>query len=192
MEEAPACGAAHVPPGRLAVGMVTSALACAFQTGTLIGNDYADIENIRMEFPRFGRRSVRLATRPHGRARTSSGSSPARHPYPAQSPPLAQALFDVSRRALARTGAGTEPAVLGLGALLASMKGSVGASVATLATRQASRRKLKRAGQPPRTRRSNRSTAPIWPPFSISSRPSSAWFSLCARLSVTPGSMVVA
>ena len=47
--------------------------------------------------------------------------------------PLAQTLFKVGSRALARTGAGTELAGLGLGALLAPMNGSVGASVATLA-----------------------------------------------------------
>jgi tripartite ATP-independent transporter DctM subunit len=46
--------------------------------------------------------------------------------------PLAQVLFRALSRALARTGAGTALAGLGLGVLLAPMNGSVGASVATL------------------------------------------------------------
>jgi len=43
--------------------------------------------------------------------------------------PLAQALFGVARRALARTGAGAPLAGLALGGLLAPMNGSVGAGV---------------------------------------------------------------
>ena len=46
--------------------------------------------------------------------------------------PLAQMIFRVGSRALARTGAGGPLAGLGLGVLLAPMNGSVGASVATL------------------------------------------------------------
>jgi len=46
--------------------------------------------------------------------------------------PLAQMIFRVGNRALARTGAGGPLAGLGLGVLLAPMNGSVGASVATL------------------------------------------------------------
>src|SRR6266566_4740544 len=46
--------------------------------------------------------------------------------------PLAQILFRVGTRALARTGVAPQLTGLGLGALLAPMNGSVGASVAML------------------------------------------------------------
>ena len=45
---------------------------------------------------------------------------------------------------------------------------------------------------PPRTSRSNRSGEPIWPPFSINSRPSRRGASECNRVSETPGARVPA